>query len=154
AETELRASAGQTTSLAGVGAIFEWWLMKLLTLRGDLDAAAERMESWLADPGNSHRNIVMNGLFALNRQLAGDAAGAEEALAVGQEAAWRRGGRHCELPFAPTAAEMLAQTADPERVEGFIKAAHELGDSYGRETAVVVAERAQAVLDLRAGDAR
>ena len=53
-------------------------------------------------------------------------------------------------PLDTIAAELLAETAEPERVEQYIAAAHELGESYGRDTAVLAAERAEATLDLRA----
>jgi class 3 adenylate cyclase len=150
AEIELRASAGQTTSLAGVGAIYEWWLMKLLTLKGELEPAAERMRTWLQDPGNTHRQIVMNGLLALNRRLAGDEAAAQAALAAGDEAAKRLGCRHCALTLDTIEAELLAETAEAEDVQRYIAAAQELGHTYGRDSAILAADRAQAMLDVRA----
>ena len=67
AEAELRRSAGQATTLLGVGAIYEWWLMLLLTLRGEAHTAADQMEIWLADDRNTHRAVLMRALLGFNR---------------------------------------------------------------------------------------
>jgi len=151
AESDLRASAGQVTTLAGVGSIFEWWLMRLLTLRGELDPTAEQMRIWLADPMNTHRAIVMNALLAQNRHLAADDEAAEAALAAASESTARLGCRHCKLTLDAIAAEILADFAEPERVTDHIAIARKLGEAYGRQVAVLAADRAEAMLHLRAG---
>jgi class 3 adenylate cyclase/tetratricopeptide (TPR) repeat protein len=151
AEIELRRGAGQTTTIAGVDSICEWWLMLLLTLRGELESSAAQMREWLADQKNTHRKIVMNGLLALNRHLAGDVPAAESALAAADEAVRALGCRHCLLTYETFAAEILAETAPTETVSGLIDTVRELGAAYGRDIALLAADRAEAVLDLRDG---
>jgi hypothetical protein len=130
--------------------------MMLLTLRGEFESAAAQMQVWLADQQTTHRQIVMNALLAVNRHLAGDNAATETALQRATEAAERLGCRHCCLTLDTIAAEILADTEAPERVARYIAAAREYGGAYGRQQSVIAADRAQAVLDLRAdqpGDA-
>jgi class 3 adenylate cyclase/tetratricopeptide (TPR) repeat protein len=151
AEIELRQGAGQTNTLAGVGAITEWWLMYLLTLRGELESSAAQMREWLSDQQNTHRKTVMNALLAVNRHLAGDDAAAEAAIEAAEESANRLGCQHCLLTFETFAAEILAETAPPERVASYIETVRELGRAFNRQMSLLAADRAESVLDQRAG---
>ncbi|MCC6175119.1 MAG: AAA family ATPase [Chloroflexi bacterium] len=152
-EADLQASAGQTTTLLGAGAIFEWWLLLLLTLRGDLEPAAERMRGLLDDRGNTHRLITMSALLALNRRFAGDEDGCIAALAAAEEASSHLGCAHCDVTFEAIAAELLAEAGDETAARHHIARARELGAQFGRRVTSLAADRAEAHLTLRDGDA-
>jgi class 3 adenylate cyclase len=151
AEAELRRSAGQATTLAGVGAIYEWWLMLLLTLRGQLQPAADQMVVWLEDRGNNHRQILMRALLGLNRLLAGDDAGARAAIDGAVEIASGLGCEQCSLTLNTIAAEVLAQLGDAEGATSHAALARDAGTRFGRPVAVLAADRADALVALQQG---
>jgi class 3 adenylate cyclase/tetratricopeptide (TPR) repeat protein len=153
AESELRRSAGQTTTLLGVGAIYEWWLMLLLTLRGEAHTAADQMEIWLEDRRNTHRQVLMRALLGFNRLVAGDEAGARAATDGAIAVASTLGCTQCSLTLQTYAAEVLAELGDAEAAVPHIEQARDGGERYGRRVAVLAADRADGVLALRAGRA-
>jgi tetratricopeptide (TPR) repeat protein len=150
AETELRRSAGQATTLVGVGAIFEWWLMLLLTLKGEVEATADQMTLWLEDVRNTHRQVLMRALLGFNRMLAGDDVGARTAIAGAVETAASLGCAQCDLTLDMFAAEVLAQVGDDEPALQHAARARETGSRFGRPAATLAADRAEAVIAMRA----
>jgi tetratricopeptide (TPR) repeat protein len=157
AESELRRSAGQPTTLLGVGAIFEWWLMLLLTLRGETHTAADQMEIWLEERQNTHRQVLMRALLGFNRLVAGDDERARAAIASAVEVASTLGCAQCSLTLDMFAAEVLAQLGDADAATVHIAQARDHGERHGRGPALLAADRAEAVLALadgRVGEAR
>jgi tetratricopeptide (TPR) repeat protein len=153
AETELRSAAGQATTLLGVGAIYEWWLMLLLTLRGEAHTAADQMEIWLQDTRNTHRQVLMGALLGFNRLVARDEDGARSAIARASEAASTLGCAQCNLTLDQYASEVLAELGDAEAAAPHIANARVVGERHGRRSAVLAADRAEAVLALANGQA-
>ena len=151
ADQELRRSAGQTTTLLGVGAIYEWWLMLLMTLRGEAHAAADQMEIWLADSHNTHRQVLMQALLGYNRLLVGDDTAARAAIARADEAAATLGCMQCSLTLDSCAAEVLAELGDTEAAAAHSARARDGGERFGRRASVLAADRADAILALNAG---
>jgi tetratricopeptide (TPR) repeat protein len=151
AESELRRSAGQSTTLLGVGAIYEWWLMLLLTLRGEAHTAADQMEIWLEDRQNTHRQVLMQALLGFNRFVAGDADAARTALARAADVAESLSCTQCTLTMDMLAAESLAGLGAADAAAMHIARARVVGERFGRRVAVLAAERADAVLALHAG---
>ena len=151
AEAELRRSAGQATTLLGVGAIYEWWLMLLWTLRGEVHAAADQMEIWLADTRNTHRAVLMRALLGYNRLLAGDDAAARAAIQTAVEVASTLGCMQCSLTLDSFAAEVLAEVGDAEAAAAHSARAREAGERFGRKVSLLAADRADAIVALTAG---
>ena len=152
AEPLLRRVDGQPTALYGVTPILQHWLARLLTLRGALDEAAERMQAWLAENRIYHRRVVMNALLALNRHLAGDDDAARAALAQAEAAQAELHCSHCEVTLASTAAELYAELGDAERAARYAAEARALAQSFGRQVGILAADRADATLALAAGE--
>jgi class 3 adenylate cyclase len=150
AEPELRRSAGQSTTLVGIGAIFEWWLMLLLTLKGDVEASADQMTIWLEDVRNTHRQVLMRALLGFNRLVAGDDAGARTAIAGAVDTAASLGCAQCDLTLDMFAAEVLAQLGDDGPALEHAARARETGARFGRPAATLAADRAEAVVAMRA----
>ena len=151
AEPELRRSAGTSTTLVGVGAIYEWWLMLLLTLKGEVETAADQMVLWLEDRQNTHRQVLMRALLAFNRFIAGDDDGARASLAQAAETAGALGCLQCDLTLYMYSAEILAQIGDDAEANRYAALAREVGAQFGRRAAILAADRAEAVVALRAG---
>jgi class 3 adenylate cyclase/tetratricopeptide (TPR) repeat protein len=151
AEPELRRSAGTSTTLVGVGAIYEWWLMLLETLKGNVETAADQMVIWLDDVRNTHRQVLMRALLAFNRYIAGDDGGARASLVAAAETASALGCLQCDLTLYMYAAEILAQIGDDAEASRYAALAREIGEQFGRRAATLAADRADAVVALRAG---
>ncbi|MFN8632747.1 MAG: adenylate/guanylate cyclase domain-containing protein [Chloroflexota bacterium] len=149
AEADLRRAAGQSTTLVGVGAIYEWWLMLLLTLRGEIESAAEQMTAWLEDTANTHRQVLMHALLGFNRFLAGDDDAARAAIAQGSEVAAALNCAQCDVTLHMLAAETLAELGDEDSAASHAKLARDGGERFGRQAASIAADRAEAVLALR-----
>jgi class 3 adenylate cyclase/tetratricopeptide (TPR) repeat protein len=149
AESDLRRSIGLPTTIVGVGAIFEWWLMLLLTLRGDIEAACDQMDTWLSTGQNTHRAVLMTALRGLNRLRAGDDEMAREAIAEAKRAAGQLGCAQCSLTMEMLGAEVRAELGDAVDAAEHAARARELGGKHGRQLAVLSAERADAILALR-----
>jgi class 3 adenylate cyclase/tetratricopeptide (TPR) repeat protein len=157
AESDLRRSAGQPTTLLGVSAIYEWWLMLLLTLRGEAHVAADQIEIWLEDRRNTHRHVLMRALLGFSRLVAGDEVGARAAIDGAVEVAATLACAQCTLTLHTLAAEVLAELGDAEAAASHIVQARDGGERYGRRASVLAADRADAILALgagRVGDAR
>jgi tetratricopeptide (TPR) repeat protein len=151
AESELRRSAGQVTTLLSVGAIFEWWLMLLLTLRGEAHTAADQMEIWLEERQNTHSQVLTRALLGFSRLVAGDEAGARTAIAGAVDVASTLGCAQCSLTLDMIAAEVLAELGDAVGAALHSAQARACGERHGRQAAVLAADRADAVLALGAG---
>jgi class 3 adenylate cyclase/tetratricopeptide (TPR) repeat protein len=151
AEPELRRSAGTSTTLVGVGAIYEWWLMLLLTLKGELQMAADQMLVWLEDIRNTHRRVLMRALLAFNLFVAGNDDGARAAIGEAVTTASALGCMQCDLTLDMFAAEILAQLGDDDEALRYAALARESGERFGRRAAMIAANRAEAVVALRSG---
>ncbi|MCC7371298.1 MAG: AAA family ATPase [Chloroflexi bacterium] len=152
AETNLQLATGLPTTIVGVGAIFEWWLMLLLTWRGDYDTAAEQMTVWLSDANNTHRAVLMGALLGVNRLRAGDDEAARSRLAAAGRVAEQLGCAQCSLTMEMLAAEALAELGDRAGAEGYSARARSQGTAFGRRAAVLAADRADTLLALHAGE--
>ena len=117
------ARPAQATTLLGVGAIYEWWLMLLLTLRGE-SARRRRPDGDLA-AGTAitpTAPVLMRALLGYNRLLAGDDAGARTAIADVREWPRELGCMQCSLTLDMYAAEVLAELGDAEAAAGHVRA--------------------------------
>ncbi|MDP8925001.1 MAG: AAA family ATPase, partial [Chloroflexota bacterium] len=152
AEELLRRVDGQPTALDGITPILQYWLAHLLTLRGAVDEAADKMRAWLAGPPNLHRRVVMNALLALNRRLAGDEDEARAAMARAEQAEAELSCSHCDVTLAATAAEFYAENGDPAVAARYAARGRALAEAFGREVGILAADRADAILALRAGE--
>ena len=150
AEDDLRRSTSLSTTIVGAGAIVEWWLMMLLTLRGDTESAADQMTTWLSNGNNTHRAVLMTALLGLNRLRAGDDEGARTCIADSKRVAGELGCVQCSLTMEMMAAEVLAELGDDELAADHAERARDHGTQFGRPIAVLAAERADAIIALRA----
>jgi len=151
AELELRRSAGQVSTLVGVGAIYEWWLMLLETLLGNLEPAAAQMAIWLDDPNNTHRNVLMRTLLAYNRLLAGDDAAARAGIEEAAHVSATLGCGQCDLTMHMFAVELYATLGDAAPALEHAALARGGGEQHGRRAAILAADRAEAIVALDAG---
>ncbi|MGE3909021.1 MAG: BREX system ATP-binding domain-containing protein [Chloroflexota bacterium] len=153
AALNLRTSIGLPTTIVGVGAIVEWWLMLLLTHRGELETAGRQMEIWLddADGRNTHRRVLMRALLGLNRLRAGDDDTARASIAEANRVSLELGCAQCSLTMDMLAAEVLAELGDDDAAARHAEVAREKGNRFGRKSAVLAAHRANAIIALRAG---
>jgi hypothetical protein len=125
--------------------------MLLLTLRGEAHVAADQMEIWLVDVGNTHRQVLMRALLGYNRLVAGDDAAARAAIESGVKVDSTLGCMQCSLTLASYAAEVLAELGDAEAAASHSARARDGGERFGRRAAVLAADRADAILALTAG---
>src|SRR6478735_80153 len=125
--------------------------MLLLTLKGELQMAADQMLVWLEDIRNTHRRVLMRALLAFNLFIAGNDAGARAAIGEAATTASALGCKQCDLTLHMFAAEILAQLGDDDEALRFAALARESGERVGRRAALIAANRADAVVALRNG---